>query len=136
MSIVQIMIAAVVLVLIQGCSSSGDRLTEGLYQGPAVSIESGGETHVLVVTAPSAGYRLTIDRVAESYRSYEVYATLREPDGRFLYTQALVELRSMIPVPSKTPIRVGVRVLSHEAEAAGDYPIAATAGTLPEGPRR
>jgi hypothetical protein len=136
MSIVHLFAAAGLLMCLAACSSSAGRLTETPYRGPDVAIETSGENHVLVVTAPSAGYRLTIDRVSEAYRSYEVFATLREPDGRFMYTQALVELRSIIPVSSSTPIRVGLRVLGHEAEAEGDYPIAATAGTLPETPRR
>lgn len=94
------------------------------YEGPPLTLESTGPAHVLVLAAPSGGYALTIDRVLERSKSYDLFATVRTPDPRFVHTQAAVTLRALSPLASTERIRVCARVLPAGSEEDPAYPVA------------
>lgn len=111
--------------------------SDAAFQGPPVSIEQANAEHIVVVQAPSAGWTIERDATQEQQKRWDVYITLREPDPRFMYTQAVVSLRVATDVRAAEAIRVLARVVPfadtsnesphHPAASAG--PTAATAAT-------
>jgi hypothetical protein len=79
---------------------------------------------VLVLEAPSGGYTLTIDRVLERSKSWDVFATIRTPDPRFLYTQSVVQLRALTPLASTERLRICARTLAPDDKSDPEYPVA------------
>lgn len=108
-----------------GCASRHvPDVGDGRYDGPPLALESAGPSHVLVLEAPSGGYTLTIDRVLERSKSFDLFATIRTPDPRFVHTQAVVTLRALAPLASTERVRVCARVLPAGSEDDPAYPVA------------
>jgi len=85
--------------------------SDAAFQGPPVSIEQVNAKHIVVVQAPSAGWTVERDATQEQQKRWDVYITLREPDPRFMYTQAVVSLRVATDVRAAEAIRVLARVV-------------------------
>ena len=99
-------------------------VSDDRYDGPPLSVDSSGPSHVLVLDAPSGGYTLTIDRVLERSKSYDIFATVRTPDPRFFYTQSTVKLRALVPLASTERVRVCARTLAPSETEDPEYPVA------------
>lgn len=84
------------------------------YSGPPIAIDSSGREHVLVLSAPSAGWSFTLDMVRESRRRQDLYVTIRRPNPLYEYAQVVVEQRLASPVPTSQPVAVYARVLGHD----------------------
>jgi len=126
MAVAFILMAMAAVSALPGCSSRTiPEAVETPYAGPPLGLESKGKSHIVVLEAPTGGYSLTIDRVLERAGFYDVFVTVRTPDPRFFYTQAMTRLRAQAPLASAVPVRVCARVLEAGEAADGDeYPIA------------
>ena len=116
----------VTIFALPGCSSrTVPEAVETPYAGPAITLDSKGPSHLVVLEAPSGGYGLVVDRVLERAGYHDIFVTVRTPDPRFVHTQAVTRLRAMAPLASTVPVRVCARVLGAGEPAEGDeYPIA------------
>lgn len=113
-----------------GCFGSGGPTIkpEGTpYRGPAVSLIEAGGQHQVVVSAPSAGWTVTMDRRAQTRDATRVFVTIRRPDPAMLYAQQMVEQRLATGVASDEPIELLVRVVDFDADS-GAYVILRRAG--------
>jgi hypothetical protein len=110
---------AVFLLAETGCATHSRQAArdEDAYAGPALSVDSRGPQHVVVITAPSAGWEITFDRAKPSLGFTEVYITARKPNPAYMHAQATVEQRLGSAVDAKTPIRVLVRVVDYTSTA-------------------
>lgn len=124
--IVPSLAVALAFLTIPSCGSRPvPQASERAYSGPPIRLQSSGSQHVVLVDAPTGGYSLMIDRVQERAGFHDIFVTVREPDPRFLHTQAVTPLRALAPLASSTPARVCARVLSAEEDPDSlEYPIA------------
>jgi len=84
------------------------------YAGPPVSVDSSGDEHVVVITAPTGGWQARYDGQARRFKGQRVFVTLLTPDPTQSHTQALVKHHVATPVDAQTPIDVYVRVLEFD----------------------
>lgn len=89
------------------------------YDGPPISVESSGAHHVVVLTAPSAGWAFTMDRSEPALRSTEVFLTATRPNPAFMHAQQVVPLRAGTGVDAAKPVDVYVRFLDFGASPSG-----------------
>lgn len=100
------------------------------YDGPPIAIDSTaggggegagavGEQHMLVLTAPSAGWSFMLDTVRESYKQREVFVTVVGPNPAYSYAPGPVEQHLGTAVESRVPITVYARVLEYAEKAEG-----------------
>ena len=94
-------------------------VASGPYIGPALTLDSTGKFHTVVIQSPSPGWVVTLDHVNEAHRHEDVFVTLRKPDPRFLYSSQVVEQRLLLPLVSTSAVRVCARVLDYDAPAEG-----------------
>ncbi len=99
-----------------GCSSDSALpvVASEAYRGPAISLDSGGNFHVIVVQSPSPGYSVLLERVEESRGYDEAFVTIRTPNPRFSFPQVIVEQRALTNVRSTRPLRVNARLMNFE----------------------
>ncbi len=107
--------------------------TGSAYSGPSLELDSNGPRHIVVISAPSAGWRAAVDRVTERHRFTDAFVTLSPPDGRFLVSETPTRQHLALPIESRHPVRVCVRVAPADAEAHGPYPVVAQ--STPAAPR-
>jgi hypothetical protein len=126
LSIVPCLLAAVAFLTIPACGSRPvPEASEAAYSGPPITLDSTGAQHIVVLEAPMGGYSLMIDRVQERAGFQDIFVTVREPDPRFLHTQAVTRLRALSPLASSTAVRVCARVLAADEDPDSlEYPIA------------
>jgi hypothetical protein len=93
-----------------GCSSGGGPVAgPAAYDGPAVSVDSAGREHVVIVKAPSTGWRVTLDQVREIHRARRVFITLRKPDPTLNAITRMVDLSVSTSVPKWENVEVWAR---------------------------
>lgn len=101
-----------------GCQSgtAAPAVSRGAYAGPPLTLEG----TVVVMTAPSPGYQIVLDRVSEAYGRKDVFVSVRKPDPRFSYPAKQVTQRVGTGVAEDTKVTVYARLLRHdEAERSG-----------------
>jgi hypothetical protein len=116
------------LALVGACASGGGsdqpntprpNVSEQAYAGPAVEIDSTtGPRHLIVITAPSPGWKVSFDQVGPT--EGDVFVTVSRPDPNLLYPAVMVEQKLDSTVPSDKPVRVFVRVVNFGAGAASE----------------
>ncbi|MCC6662068.1 MAG: hypothetical protein IT437_14425 [Phycisphaerales bacterium] len=113
----------VVAALATGCGSRPGPVVEqaDAYRGPSVSIDSTGPLHVIILTAPTAGWEVSFDQARQALGDTEVYVTARSPNPAYMYAQSQVAQRVGTSVDSKRPVRALVRVVPYGL-AAKDFP--------------
>ncbi len=109
---------ALVATLLGGCASPvrPPERTSDAYQGPAISIDSSGSEHVIVVQAPTAGWDIRLDRLLDGPGYTEVFVTLRMPNPLFVNAQVMVTHRLASNVATTVNCRVLARVKAHDDE--------------------
>ena len=108
------LVASVVLI---GCSSSGTRpptANDQGYDGPPLSVGQVGDEHLVVLTAPTAGWTFSLDEVRSRMGGKDVFVTVRRPNPAYLHPQAVVEQNLGTRVPLSDPIDVYARVLDYD----------------------
>ncbi|MFZ4574515.1 MAG: hypothetical protein ACOYN0_08970 [Phycisphaerales bacterium] len=115
-----------------GCSSdpAAPVVAPDPYAGPAVSLDSSGEFHVVIVESPSPGYSVLVERIDERRGYDEAFVTIRTPNPRFAFPQVVVQQRALTSVRNDRPLRVNARVIAFDG-TDGAYRAAVAAG----GPR-
>jgi hypothetical protein len=104
-----------------GCASSHvPEVGSGTYAGPAITTDSSGPTHTLVLTAPTGGWAFALDQVRKEFDHERVFVTVTRPDPAYMQTQALVRHEVGTAVPSDRPIQVFARTTQAGGEA-GPY---------------
>ncbi len=83
------------------------------YAGPPLSLDP--ERQAVVLSAPSPGWRITLDYVLERHDTYQVFATVRRPEPTFIYPDRPVTQVAAIGIPPATAVALYARV----AEARG-----------------
>jgi hypothetical protein len=127
-----VFIAALLLALI-GCQSrpSLPETTSDPYRGPTLTLDASKPEYDVVVQAPTPGWVVSLDRVAEQYRHHAVFISLRRPNPGFLYPQVVVEQRVATTVPTTGAIRVYARILDPDDRSSSrPYSTAARNDTL------
>lgn len=97
--------------LLGGCWSGQKLVNDSAFAGPPVTFGSAEGRHVLVVTAPTPGWLIAIDRTDRLLDETQVFVTMQRPDPGALYPQHRVEQRVLSDVPQSRPIRVYSRVV-------------------------
>jgi hypothetical protein len=93
-----------------GCSSSGGPVAgAAAYDGPPVSVDSTGREHVVIIKAPSTGWRVTLDQVREIHRARRVFITIRKPDPTLNAISREVDLSVSTSVPKWENVEVWAR---------------------------
>lgn len=111
-----------------GCSTSqrsGPAATTSPSM-PGIGLDSSGESHIIVFTAPTGGWSFSADRAEDVQGQSNVFVTMRRPNPRFVYPQMLVEHRIATQTPGSDRISVFARILEHDEPAGrGGYSLAA-----------
>lgn len=84
------------------------------YTGPPVSVDSSGDEHVAIITAPTGGWQARYDGQRKRFGGRRVFVTLVTPDPTRAHTQAQVKHHVATPVAASTPIDVYVRALEFD----------------------
>jgi hypothetical protein len=93
----------------------------GVYDGPACTLDSSGNQHVVVLQAPSAGWTFSLDRAERKLRTTELFFTATRPDPAFMHAQHVVSLRAGTGVESDRTVIVYVRVAEHGIKPRSEY---------------
>jgi hypothetical protein len=119
--------AAAVPLLEIGCSDPKalPKVTTGTYAGPAMVLDSSGETYVIIVNSPAPGWVPTLDRVADQYKFKAIFITLRKPNPSFYYPEGDVQQRVGSAVLSSEAVEVYARILAFD-QPAEDEPYTLT----------
>jgi hypothetical protein len=105
-----------------GCAArSTPSVSDAAYLGPKLTLGSSGNQHALFMEAPSAGWVLLIDRVIERRGGFDVFASIRRPDPRFLHAQVVVSQRAIVGVSQEFTLRVCARILDADGGGDPDY---------------
>lgn len=94
-----------------GCWSSPTVIDDVRFSGPPVAMEAAEGRHLLVATAPTPGWTITIDRTEPLLDVSHIFLTMVRPDPGALYPQVVVEQRVLTDVPQSRPIDVYARVV-------------------------
>lgn len=116
-------------VALGGCFSGPSRPEKDsqAYSGPPITIESSeavaaappaglgliGAQHILVLSAPTAGWSFTLDSVQDAYQRREVFLTIMRPNPAYPGARTAVEQRMASEVERRAPIDVYARVLDY-----------------------
>lgn len=119
-------VAAGSAIPVAGCASRSASRDEMAYTGPAVAVDSNGPQHIVVVSAPSAGWQVALDQVKPAVDATEVFVTLTRPNPAYMHAQQIVEQRLASTVQKRDPIRVLARIVDFGASpTAAPYRTAA-----------
>lgn len=99
------------LLLLGGCWSSPTVVEDAVFAGPPVAESAAEGRHLLVVSSPTPGWLVTIDRTENLLDDTLVFLTMQRPDPGALYAQVTVEQRLLTDVAESRPIRVYARVI-------------------------
>ena len=129
--------ATLALLLALPACSSGLPVTtrDRAFDGPAIAIDSTGPKHIVIVTAPTAGYLVSLDDVRDRMGGREALISIRPPDPRFVVAQVLTEHRVGTDVASSTPLDVFARVLPRDSRENIEYVLAESSEPIPGNPR-
>lgn|GEM_PF-4603988 len=100
-----------------GCGPSRPSISSSPFRGPAVTLASDGGFHEVRLEAPSGGWGLIVDQVVQRRGGYDIFATIRRPDGRFLHSQGFVTHRATTSLATQIPVTLCVRELTAEVTA-------------------
>jgi len=105
--------------LLIGCRShpAVPDTTEAPFAGPAITIDSSADTHILAVDSPSPGWAFTLDRVLEAHGHRRAFVSLRRPNPGYLMAQVIVTQRLSTGVRTDKQVRVLARFLDYDAPA-------------------
>lgn len=105
-------------VLLPGCATSQAVRDGQAYSGPQIAVDSSGPQHIVVLSAPSAGWQVALDRVKPSLEATEVFVTLTRPNPAYMHAQQIVEQRLASTVQKRDSIRVLARIVDFGASPA------------------
>lgn len=113
------------VLILSGCLSVGHpALSSEPYNGPALSVDSSGAQHRVVLAAPTSGWSLTFDRSQKLFDRTEVYVTITRPNPAYPTTQVVVTLNLDSAVDIREDLAVFARVLDY-GQKIGPYQRAA-----------
>lgn len=107
----------VACVVMCGCASSGTNpptVKERTYEGPPLEVSAMGDEHLVVLTAPTAGWVFSLDEVRSRLGGMDVFVTVRRPNPAYLHPQAQVQQHLGTRVPQTEHIDVYARVLDYD----------------------
>lgn len=105
---------AVLCVMLAGCASENEIRPGVHFRGPSMAIDSDGDHHIVVLTAPSPGYSFEFDRSDAADGPTRLLVTIRRPDPGSLRPQVLVQQRVLTDVRSGLAVEVFARMLDHD----------------------
>lgn len=111
-----------------GCGGGPEMpsITEGIYSGPVLSVDSSGRHHVVVMEAPTPGWAITLDRDLEVREYRQAFVTVMRPNPALVHPQVIVKQNLLTSVESRYPVRVYARLMDYQATATdGEYKLAA-----------
>lgn len=130
-----------------GCAARNavPEITSAHYDGPPLALDREGTTALAVFTAPTPGWRVSLDRVVEGFKRRDAFITIRPPNPKYQYAQVVVEQRVMTNVPGDVTLRLFARILPwdspmpsksayHPVTASDPMPQAEGSGTPPPPP--
>lgn len=100
---------ALACLLLTACWGGGSSIAPDNYSGPPIRLDQLEGRHLLVVSAPTPGWRITIDRTERRLDDTLVFVTLRRPDPGMVYAQVVVEQEVLTPVPGTREVVVYAR---------------------------
>ena len=118
----------------QGCALFGGgstRIDESTpYQGPTITDSAQSGTHIVTLSAPTAGWSAKLDRTEKRFEVTRVFITLTQPPAGSLVAQVVTPLMVETNVASEGAIRVYVRRVAFgedertsQYRAAGRFPL-------------
>jgi hypothetical protein len=117
-----------------GCRSHAalPETSSDAYAGPPLALDTSQAEYTVVIQAPTPGWAVTLDRIAEQYRHQAVFVSLRRPNPGYLYPQVVVDQRIATNVATTGPVKVYARILDPDTRRSkGAYVLAAQSdGTL------
>lgn len=122
---VRVCVGLMLVLSVMGGCSSDLKVAPGAYRGPAVSVDSSGEWHVVVAELPSPGWEVTLDSRRAVPDATRVFVTLRRPNPIAVYSTQMVTQRLITPVRTEDAIEVFARVMPFGSEDEGAYARAA-----------
>lgn len=106
------------------CASSGPQVSSAPYTGPALSVDSSGMQHRVVLAAPTSGWSLAFDRSQKLFDRTEVYITITRPNPAYATNPVLVNLNLNTAVDVREDVAIFARVLNYKINT-GPYDRAA-----------
>jgi hypothetical protein len=85
------------------------------YDGPPLVLDREGRTAMVILSAPTPGWLVGVDRVVEGFKRRDVFLSIERPNPKFTYAQVIVEQRVMTNVTSEVTLRLFARVLDSAA---------------------
>lgn len=131
----QVCLALAAAAALPGCYGSvkGPVVETAAYTGPGITVDSTHREHMAVVSAPSGGWRCTLDQVREGYKVQRVYVTLRKPNPGLYNTQAIVDQQIGTTVPRASAVEIYARIIAFDdLTPEAPYHLAAKADGNPE----
>lgn len=110
-------LVAATAAILPGCGSTEPTIGSEPYRGPTVHLVETAGLYEVRLEAPSGGWTFQVDQVRQRRGGYDIFTTVRKPDGRYLHTQAFVTHRSSTTLKSQTPVSLYTRVLAAEDKA-------------------
>lgn len=93
-----------------GCWSSPSVVDDVRFAGPPVAQSTTDGRHLLIVSAPTPGWTIKVDRTEPLLDVSRIFLTMVRPDPGALYAQVVVDQRVLTDVPASRPIEVFARV--------------------------
>lgn len=114
--------AAIFLFAEIGCATrnSVPEVTSVAYQGPPLVLNREARTATVVMSAPSPGWRVGVDRIDEGFHRRDIFLTIQPPDPAVQYAQVVVEQRVATTVVADVTARLFARTIRPDgADASG-----------------
>jgi len=84
------------------------------YTGPPLDLKVVAGEHVVVLTAPTAGWTFSLDEIRPRMGGTNAFVTIRRPNPAYLVTQAQVEQNLGTGVSTAESIDVYARLLDYD----------------------
>ena len=110
-------LALILCIGLTGCAAPKPppNIVPGQFASPAVSLDSTGKRHQVLIEAPSPGWVPSLDQSRADFRTMNVYVSLRKPNPAYMYPQVMTTLRVATDVPKDRAITVYMRTLEFNA---------------------
>ena len=114
-----------------GCSS-GLKISDAPFRGPAIESSPGERFHEVLVESPTPGWQVEFDQSRRTRGGHDVFLTLRRPDPQFLYPAVISPQTRTTDVRTDSSVRILARVLEFDGNSKG-VPYRAVPGASSDG---